>query len=161
MKTTIYAALAAGILALAGCSNTAEGMKEDANNAGRETAQTVENTREAAGEAAENAAASTLTPRIKTAIVADTLLNDDKNRIDVDSREGVVTLRGHVATQDLKDHAEKVARKIMDEADAKETLRNELVVGSGTDISGTGSNDDHGTDRGASPETSTTGGSTR
>ena len=73
-------------------------------------------------------AATMLTPRLKTEITSDPKLNDASNSIDVDSTPDAVTLRGYVATEELRMLAERVVLEEMKQAKATHTLRNELVV---------------------------------
>lgn len=115
--TKLCLALVAAFAVLAGCSNTAEGVAEDTkNNVDR------------ASETMEEGGAAALTPRIKSAIVADSELNDEKNQIDVDTTEEKVELKGHVATQELRTKAEQIARDVMKDAEAKQELVNSLEV---------------------------------
>ncbi len=111
-----------------GCQNTAEGMKEDAQrneaNVKEESADVGERIREGAADAA----ATGLTGLIKTAIVANPLLNDPANKIDVNSTADQVELTGHVKTADLKKTAGEIAAQIMKEQGAKQPLKNELEV---------------------------------
>ncbi len=111
-----------------GCDDTAEGMKEDtqqnteaAKEAGEEA---VENTKEAT----EDISATTLTARIKSAIVANPVLNDPGAVIDVESTGDYVALNGHVISQEQKDEAEQMAKQVLDETGAKQELRNNLEI---------------------------------
>src|SRR5690349_19809862 len=105
MKRMFLSGAAALLLGLGvvGCSNTAEGVKEDTSNAGQVVSKAADNTVDATKDAAKNAtAALEVTPRVKAAIVADSKLNDTRNKIDVDSKDGVVHLKGHVISNDMK-----------------------------------------------------------
>jgi osmotically-inducible protein OsmY len=127
-------------LGAVGCQNTQEGLEKDAANAGREVSQTAEKTGEAISEGAREVgkdvkeatgdigAATTLTPDIKNAITADSQLNDPRNRIDVDSEDEVVHLKGHVTSNELKQKAGEIAQRVLNERNAKNKLSNELVV---------------------------------
>lgn len=110
-------ALVAALAVTAGCSNTAKGVAEDTKSNIDKASETV-----------EEGGAAALTPRIKSAIVADSELNDDKNQIDVDTTEEKVELKGHVATAELRAKAEKIARDVMKKAEAKQELVNSLEV---------------------------------
>ena len=156
MKTSPYTMLfaglsLAGILVLSGCPNTAEGVKEDSANAGQAISQTAEKTGEAASEAAQRAGqtmaktaddatksaavggkniagALQVTPLVKTAITADTELNDPKNKIDVDTKDGVVHLKGHVTTNALKMKATKIVEERIKENNGTDKVMNHLLV---------------------------------
>ncbi len=116
-------------LSIVGCSNTAEGMAQDAE---RNKAAAEESAKEAGkdiSEAGANvAAAAELTPSVKAAMVGNPQLNDPKNSINVDSNADYVTLTGHVYSDEMKALAGKLAQQVMDEANAKQTLKNELEV---------------------------------
>jgi len=116
-------------LGAVGCQNTAEGVKEDAQQAGQQVSEATqkagETIREGAGDVG---AATTLTPDIKSAITADPQLNDPSNHIDVDSTDEVVHLKGHVTSNELKKKAGEVAQDVLDKRNAKNKLSNELIV---------------------------------
>ncbi len=126
--------------ALTGCGNTADGVAKDADKAGEVAADgamkagnAVENATEGAvkatEEAGENAAgALAITPMVKEAIVADAGLNNIANKIDVDTKDGVVYLKGHVATTELKKKATQIAEARIKEAGKTDTVKNELEV---------------------------------
>ena len=67
--------------------------------------------------ATQNAA---LTGKVKSALAADVGLKTVK--IDVDSAEGVVTLKGEVDTQDTKRRAEATARKVSGVSEVRNQL---------------------------------------
>ncbi|HZO87091.1 MAG TPA: BON domain-containing protein [Chthonomonadaceae bacterium] len=142
MKTLI--ALGAALLllgtGLAGCRNTAEGLKEDTAKNVHAASQAVERaakkvdqeTNKHAPQAKQGASnagqAITLTPTVKTAIVADSKLNDSRNNIDVDSANNVVHLKGHVVNSALKQHATDVAVKALQKVGSNAKVSNELAV---------------------------------
>ena len=136
MITKYLPILLLAVVALAGCENTAEGVKKDADGAGQAESQAAENASEGASNIAESAsnmgkevgAATLLTPKVKMAIDADNKLNDPNNLIDVDSTDEMVYLKGHVRTAALKTLAGDVATKAMKEANAHQKLENNLVV---------------------------------
>ena len=112
-----------------GCSNTAEGVKEDASNAGQKVSEATDKTVDATKQATSNAGeALGVTPKIKLAITSDSKLNDTRNVIDVDSKDNVVHLKGHVVSNEMKRRAEEVASKAMKDAGITDTLSNELTV---------------------------------
>ncbi len=141
------------VLALAGmgCSNTAEGAKEDVNNAGQAVTAGAEHAAVATKRAADNAgqavtagaehaaeatkrtakntaAALRVTPRVKAAIIADRQLNDTRNLINVDSANNIVHLKGHVISEQMKQRAGEIAQKTLTEGHSTDQLSNELSV---------------------------------
>jgi osmotically-inducible protein OsmY len=127
MKLSALAILAA--LFVVGCGNTAEGMKEDSAKNRQKSAESTENIVEGAKNAgAAFGAATMLTPKIKTALEADTRLNLPANLIDVDSTDDNVTLTGHVTSRELKDLAGSITTKVIDEAKSKQKLENKLEI---------------------------------
>jgi BON domain len=72
----------------------------------RRIAREAESAVEKAAELGENAVT---TGKVKSALIADKAI--DASRIDVDTRDGVVTLKGEVATAAQKKRAEAIARK--------------------------------------------------
>jgi len=129
-----------GGLAIVGCQNTAEGAKEDTakNGAAMQNAadKAADNTKMAADNAAEatksgamNAGdALTLTPKVKNAIVADAKLNDTKNLINVNTKDGVVHLEGHVMNNEQKKLAGDIATKAVKDAGSSDKVMNMLTV---------------------------------
>jgi predicted small secreted protein len=116
-------------LILVGCGNTAAGIKEDSSDNSQRVADSTKNVVTGAKEAGKAfGAATTLTPKVKLALVADKLLNTPQNLIDVASTDDVVTLSGHVTSEDLKSLATEVASKALTEAKATQKLENNLVV---------------------------------
>jgi len=117
--------LASAGFGLIGCQNTAEGVKEDA----AKTGAAVSTGAEKMGEAAKNAGeAATVTPKVKTAITADSKLNDTKNMIDVDTKEGTVYLKGHVLNNEQKKLAGDIAAKAVKDNGSNEKIMNQLTV---------------------------------
>jgi len=68
------------------------------------------------------AAGATLTTKVKTALASDAGLSTMTN-IDVDSKDGVVTLKGKVDSADLKKKAGEVAKKVGGVKSVKNELR--------------------------------------
>lgn len=126
--------------AIAGCSKTVEGLKEDARADSINASKTIKEGFDNGAKDAKNAAiqakeasknlgaAVSLTPRIKNAINADSRLNDDKNVIDVDSTKETVTISGHVSRASLKDLVGRIAKEELTKAGADQKLINNLVV---------------------------------
>lgn len=125
MKTTASILGALATLGLvAGCSEP-----YDKGEAGQKMEGSAENTVDTVGEAARDAAAATtLTPDIKAAIVANDSLNDPSNLINVESTDEKVVLEGYVRSQEQKDLAEQIARKTLLERNAKQVIENKLEV---------------------------------
>ena len=131
MKKWIMAGLLAVVVSFGsiGCQNTAEGVAEDSQNAGKAIETGAKEAADATKDAAKDASAAlSLTPKVKNAIVADAQLNDPKNNIDVDSKDNVVHLKGHVTSSALKTKAGEIAQKVLNDANATDKLSNELVV---------------------------------
>jgi osmotically-inducible protein OsmY len=95
-------------LFLAGCADTnRNGMPDRVRTPDtRHIAREAESAVEKAAELGENAVT---TGKVKSALIADKAI--DASRIDVDTRNGVVTLKGEVATPAQKKRAEVIARK--------------------------------------------------
>ncbi len=74
-------------------------------------------------------AALVVTPEVKAAILHDKWLNNRKNRINVDSANNIVHLRGHVMTVTLKERAGMIAMKTLKRHHSTDRLSNELRVG--------------------------------
>jgi hyperosmotically inducible protein len=69
------------------------------------------------------ASSAALTTKVKTALASDVGLRTMTN-INVDSDDGVVTLKGKVTTADAKKRAEEVAKKV----DGVKSVKNQLTV---------------------------------
>ncbi len=114
----ISVALAIALGSLQGCNNTADGASKDANNAG---AVIEKNANDAA-------AALSLTPAIKSALIANPFLSEDGNLIDVDTTPERVTLSGHVKKESYRTLAEELTRKILKDKQSTIPLRNDIKV---------------------------------
>ena len=126
MKTLIAASIATAFAlpALAQQSNLPND-KERAQN--REKVQDkLPTAEERAGnrrEVSKSAAGATLTGKVKTALASDAGLSTMTN-INVDSADGVVTLKGKVDSAETKKKAEQIAKKV----DGVKRVKNELKV---------------------------------
>ena len=69
-----------------------------------------------------SAAGATLTTKVKSALAADVGLKTVTN-INVDSTDGVVTLKGKVDSADMKKRAEHVAKKVSGVKSVKNQLK--------------------------------------
>jgi osmotically-inducible protein OsmY len=115
-------------LALAGCGNTAEGMKEDSAQNTQKSAAAAEKMSANTATAGKNVQAATvLTPKVKLAILAEPRLTST-TVINVNSTEDVVTLEGHVANASLKTLAGDIAARVLKENNSHQTLSNKLVI---------------------------------
>lgn len=129
MKTKLILIATAPFAVLSGCSNTVEGVKTDAEQAGQKSAEAAQNMSSGAAEGTKNMGAATmLTPKIKLAITADKMLNDSKNLIDVDSTAEKVSLNGHVISAEQKTLAGEIAMKVLKENNATQKFVNNLDV---------------------------------
>jgi len=144
---TLILASIFGVMAAIGCDDTARGVEKDTAEAATETAKVAEKTGEAIAEGAERAgeavkegaekaaeatedaaAAAKLTPAIKAAILANPLLNEPENEVNVETTDTEVTLEGKVKTAQLKNDAERIAEKIVQEQGGKQKVVNNLRV---------------------------------
>jgi hyperosmotically inducible protein len=74
-------------------------------------------------EVSKSAAGAALTGKVKSALAADVGMRTVTS-IDVDSADGVVTLKGKVASADMKKKAGEIAKKV----DGVKTVKNELRI---------------------------------
>ena len=74
-------------------------------------------------EVSRSAAGATLTTKVKTALASDVGMSTVTS-IDVDSADGVVTLKGKVDSADMKKKAEEIAKKV----DGVKSVKNQLRV---------------------------------
>ncbi len=132
--TSLFA-LAVAALAIVGCNDTAAGMAEDTSENAEAVAEGSERAAEAAenaadnvGEATADVAATTLTARIKSAYVANPILNEDNVKIDVDSSAEQVVLKGYVATKEQHEMAVSIAQKVIEEAGDDQKLIDNLTM---------------------------------
>lgn len=134
--------LAGAVLAigLAGCGNTLNGAKQDtandtqkaaaaADQAAATTAAAAHQVGTAVAKVPQDAAAATVvTPEVKTAIVRDPVLNDPSNLINVASSDNVTHLTGHVTTASMKQRATEDAQAVLSKRHSNYTISNELTV---------------------------------
>jgi hyperosmotically inducible protein len=132
MKALIAIAVAAAFAAPALAQQTLPNSQERAQN--REAVQNktdkvqdkLPNEKERAQnrrEVSKSAAGAALTTKVKSALAADVGMRTVTG-IDVDSEDGVVTLKGKVTTADHKKRAEEVAKKV----DGVKRVKNQLAV---------------------------------
>ena len=126
MKTLIAAAVATAFAlpALAQSQNLPSSQERAQN---REKVQDkLPTAEERAGnrrEVSKSAAGAALTTKVKTALARDEGMRT-MTSIDVDSEDGVVTLKGKVDSADAKKKAEAIAKKV----DGVKRVKNELRV---------------------------------
>lgn len=113
---------------LAACNDTAKGMAEDTKENADAVGKATDKMADDVGEMSKDAAASALTTRIKAAIVANPILNDKDNLVNVDSTAEEVKLSGHVVSSEAKEEAQKLAEQILKEVGATQKLTNDLEV---------------------------------
>ena len=70
-----------------------------------------------------------VTPRVKSAIIGDDKLNDRRNHINVDTKDYIVHLRGHVYSGAIKERAGRVAAAKLAKMHKNYKVSNELSVG--------------------------------
>jgi hyperosmotically inducible periplasmic protein len=132
MKALIAIAVAAAFAVPALAQQTLPNSQERAQN--REAVQNktdkvqdkLPNEKERANnrrEVSKSAAGATLTTKVKSALAADVGMRTVTG-IDVDSEDGVVTLKGKVTSADHKKRAEAVAKKV----DGVKKVKNQLKV---------------------------------
>ena len=126
MKTLIAAAVAAAFAlpAFAQQQNLPDSQKRAEN---REKVQDkLPTAEERAGnrrEVSKSAAGAALTTKVKTALAREEGMKT-LGKIDVDSADGVVTLKGKVESAEMKKKAGEVAKKV----DGVKSVKNQLVV---------------------------------
>lgn len=114
---------------LIGCSNTGEGIKEDVQAGSENASEAARDVGQSASEQSRDLSAATmLTPKIKTAITADKLLNESMNRIDVDSTSEEIILSAYVTSTTLKILASEITQQVLNENNAKQKIINNLSV---------------------------------
>jgi hyperosmotically inducible periplasmic protein len=126
MKTLIAAAVAAAFAlpAFAQQQNLPSSQERAENR--EKVQEKLPTAEERAGnrrEVSKSAAGAALTTKVKTALASDIGMKSVTN-IDVDSADGVVTLKGKVDSADTKKKAEAVAKKV----DGVKRVKNELRV---------------------------------
>ena len=115
MKYTTLLLLVLGFTLL-GCAETKDADSDSTNEESGQMSET------------DDQLETVLTPKIKSALIANPILNEDGNLIDVTTDKGVVYLRGHVVSQEAKDEATQIAQRVLDESESKHTLMNELEI---------------------------------
>lgn len=108
---------------------TGKAAKDAADATGKAAKDAADATGKAAKDAGKTATgALEVTPKVKLAILADKDLNDTHNLINVNTKDGVVHLEGHVASESRKKKAGMIATKTLKDMNATDTVSNELTV---------------------------------
>lgn len=127
-------------IGLAGCGNTLNGAKQDtandtqkaataADQAAAKTAAAAHQVGTAVEKVPQDAAAATvITPEVKTAIVRDPVLNDPRNLINVASADNTTHLTGHVVNASMKQRATEDAQAVLSKRHSNYTVSNDLAV---------------------------------
>jgi hyperosmotically inducible periplasmic protein len=103
MKRFTMLAAAGALSFLAACGNTADGVKQDAENAADKTAEASANAGAAADAAMETA-------DVKTALIADGRIDAGDINVETNKDTKTVTLNGTVASAEQKTLAEDIAK---------------------------------------------------
>ncbi|MGC4042818.1 MAG: BON domain-containing protein [Armatimonas sp.] len=128
-EATKEAASEAGQAAAKAASDAGQAAAKTASDAGQAAAQATQKMGDAAaGAGKEIAGGGVVTPQVKLAIAADSDLNDPKNKIDVDTADGVVHLKGHVINNALKKKAGEIAEKSIKDSKRTDKVVNQLLV---------------------------------
>jgi osmotically-inducible protein OsmY len=114
--------VAGGSAALPGEYNTSPTARDAEDEARDEARDASDATRDAAGDAGQATGDAALTAAVKTKLLADRSVSGLK--IDVDTRNGVVTLTGTVNNATEKSEAVRIARA----TDGVKTVRDNLKV---------------------------------
>jgi hyperosmotically inducible periplasmic protein len=96
--------------------------RETSREARDETREAGRDTREAVGTAGSTVNDGWITTKVKTSFVGEDVL--DNSNIDVDTKNGVVTLKGNVASSGAKNRAEQIAKDV----DGVKRVKNQLKV---------------------------------
>ena len=121
----------AGTVALCGCSGADRGQSENTRVTsvaykGQEDKglghKVVEGTRDTTD-------ALHITPKVKGAIIADGQLNDRRNHINVDTKDYILHLKGHVYSKAMKMRAGSIATAKLAKMHKNYKVSNELTIG--------------------------------
>ena len=131
---TVNAAHDAGAAVADTTKKAADATVDAAHNAGTAVANGAEKAVDATANAAKGAgdavAGAGTTGSVKLAIIADKQLNDPANKINVetDKASNTIVLNGHVASNELKKHAEEVVKADVAKHSGTEKVKNQLTV---------------------------------
>ena len=108
---TVDATKKAGDAAVVATKNAADATTAAAKDAGKTATGALE-----------------VTPKVKLAILADKDLNDPKNHINIDTKDGIVHITGSVQNNADKKKAGMIADKTLKDMNATDKVSNELTV---------------------------------
>jgi hyperosmotically inducible periplasmic protein len=104
MRPVRQFAIAAIVAVVAACGNTADGVKQDTENA-------ADKVGDVAADAGNSMAAATETADIKTAMMTDAIVSAMSIDVDTNKETKIVTLTGTVETAAQRDRAEAIAKE--------------------------------------------------
>lgn len=104
MRPVRQFALAAMVAAVTACGNTADGVKQDTENA-------ADKAGEVAADAGNSMSAATETADIKTAMMADSIVSAMMIDVDTNKETRIVTLSGTVDNVAQRERAEAIAKE--------------------------------------------------
>jgi hyperosmotically inducible protein len=104
MRPVRQFAIAAIVAVAAACGNTADGVKQDTENA-------ADKVGDVAADAGNSMAAATETADIKTALMTDAIVSAMSIDVDTNKETKIVTLTGTVETAAQRDRAEAIAKE--------------------------------------------------
>lgn len=108
---------------------TVDATKKAADATGAAAKTAVDATTTAAKDAGKTVTAATeVTPKVKLAIVADKDLNNPANHININTKDGICHITGHVTSNSLKAKAGTIVTKALADLNATDKASNELTV---------------------------------
>jgi osmotically-inducible protein OsmY len=115
----------AGQAVAEGAEQAGEAVSGAAENVGEAVGGAVEN----AGEAVKGAAAvTTLTPKVKSALIASKQIDGSTLDVDTDDEKKTVIIKGTLPTQAKKDLATQIGKKALADAKSDYKLQNDVTV---------------------------------
>jgi hyperosmotically inducible protein len=118
----VVLAACAALVGVAGCEKTTTTTQTPAGTRSTTTIEPTAQTQQAVKRAGETVVDSAITAKVKTALLADPEVKG--LAVDVDTHDGVVALKGRVASRALADRAAELARGI----DGVKSVENQLTV---------------------------------
>jgi osmotically-inducible protein OsmY len=116
----------AGKTVAEGAENAGEAVKGAAENAGEAVKGAAENAGEAVGGAA---AVTTLTPKVKNALIASKQIDASTLNVDTDAAKKVVIIKGKLPTEEKKKLATTIATKVLTDSKSDYKVQNDITVG--------------------------------
>jgi hypothetical protein len=115
----------AGEAVVQGAENAGEAVKGAAQNAGEAVGGAVENAGEAVGGAA---AVTTLTPKVKNALISSKQIDGSTLNVDTDAAKKMVILKGTLPTAEKKALATTIAKKALADSKSDFQVQNNITV---------------------------------